>query len=144
MPMLGVHKRNQPENLVANAPESLLLRTLGIYMTQSFIFELDEDIGQFKVYINDKNGRVGYLNYYLNNQSLEIVDVLLDNVYRQKGIGSELINLVINLAKSKKCESIILVTAEHDLLVHGFYIKHGFHLTGINNNRGALFKLNLA
>lgn len=111
-------------------------------MVQEFIFKLDEEIERFTVYTNNKKGHIGYLNYYLRNHSLEIADVLLDAEFRQHGIGSELIKRVISLAKSNKCKSICLGTGEKDLLVHGFYRKHGFHLTGIKNG-GATFLLEL-
>ena len=111
-------------------------------MVQEFIFRLDEDIERFTVYTNNKKGHIGYLNYYLREQSLKIADVLLDAEYRQQGIGSELITRVISLAKENKCKSICLGTAEKDIPVHGFYRKHGFHLTGIKDG-GASFLLEL-
>lgn len=111
-------------------------------MDQKFTFNLDEDTDRFTVYTSNKKGYVGYLNYWLKNQSLEIADVFIDSEYRQKGIGSELINRVISLAIIKKCKNICLGTAEKDLPVHGFYRKHGFNLTGIKDG-GASFLLEL-
>ena len=100
-------------------------------MVEDFIFILDEEIERFTVYKNNQKTKVGYLNYYLINQSLEIADLLLNVQFRQQGIGSELIKKVVFLAKDNKCKSICLDTAEKDFPVHDFYRKQGFYLTDI-------------
>jgi ribosomal protein S18 acetylase RimI-like enzyme len=103
-------------------------------MAHRFIITLDEEEDRFDVWTEAQPKlHVGYLNYWLKDQYLEIADVLLEPDYRQKGIGSDLMRLVIKLAKNKKCKSVRLGTQADDFPVHRFYKKHGFKLSGIKD-----------
>jgi ribosomal-protein-alanine N-acetyltransferase len=106
-------------------------------MAQSFTIILDEEIDRFDVWVVKPKKHVGYLNYWLKDQYIEIADVLLDSEYRQKGLGSELINRVIGLAKNKKCKSVRLGTQVDDFPVHSFYQKHGFKIVGVKDGNAS-------
>jgi GNAT superfamily N-acetyltransferase len=106
-------------------------------MVQSFVFNLDEEVERFDVWTENKVDHVGYLNYRVYEEYIEICDVLLNSEYRQKGIGSELINRVIKIAKDKKCKSVCLGTQADDFPVHKFYSKHGFELIDVKNGNAS-------
>ena len=64
-------------------------------------------------------------------------DVFVDEKYRQKGLGRELVEKVIKEAKNKKCYKIIGSSRKSRDSVHKFYEKIGFE------NYGVEFRINL-
>ncbi|ABO24599.1 N-acetyltransferase [Shewanella loihica] len=109
-------------------------------MSIDYQIELDEELDKFNVWCSNKQENIGYLNYWLRDDYLEIADLLLDEDHRQLGIGSELIKLTIELAKSKELKKVILSTAANDIPVHNFYRKNGFKFV-IEKPSGAVFEL---
>ena len=53
-------------------------------------------------------------------------DMVVSTNVRGKGIGSELLNYSFELAKSKGCQRITLLTDNDNESAHRFYQKHGF------------------
>lgn len=108
-------------------------------MNSDYLIELDEEIRRFNVFTNNRKNHVGYLNYAIEKDTAEIQDVILNEQYRQFGIGSELVKRVIKIAKVKGCKSIKLLTQIDDSPVHNFYKKHGFRLTKRCTERGCAY-----
>lgn len=54
--------------------------------------------------------------------------IFVNEIFRNNGIGSKLINAAIDLAKMRKCKGIHLDTFEFQ--ARDFYIKQGFHVFG--------------
>ncbi len=75
---------------------------------------------------------VGILTYYLSNTACEIVT--LNSLMEGKGIGSELISSVRELAVAHHCHRLWLITTNDNLQALGFYQKRGFYLTAIHRN----------
>ena len=75
----------------------------------------------------------------LNQNSLEmyIPELIIDKEYRNLGIGRQLINSCIVLAKNKKCHRIRLESANHRIDSHLFYKRMGFEKSAFS------FTLNL-
>lgn len=89
----------------------------------------DETCGSFIA--NDNIvGKVAHLNWALsrdNNNVIEIRDLLIvKKENRGQGIGSTLINSLLEHAKSLNVYEVIGETQADDELAHAFYEKHGF------------------
>ncbi len=85
------------------------------------------------IVIASENSRiVGMVNllYTISTALGGIVVILEDMVVssdmRGKGIGSELLNYSFELAKSKGCQRITLLTDNDNESAHKFYQRHGF------------------
>lgn len=88
-----------------------------------------DETGQLKCLCRNNSGKIGYLNWSVSADSLEIRDLyIINEKYRQCGIGSMLIEEILKLSKANKIYKIWGVTQWNDFPVHDFYRKHGFSL----------------
>jgi ribosomal protein S18 acetylase RimI-like enzyme len=71
-----------------------------------------------------QEGRLGHID-----------ELVVDNDYRGKGIGRQLLAQLIVLAKEQKCKRVELDTAFHRKEAHRFYEQQGFE------NRAYLFSM---
>lgn len=62
-----------------------------------------------------------------------IDELVVEESFRRKGIGTELLHRLIRVAEEKGCRRIELDSALHRTKAHGFYEKNGFE------NRALLF-----
>ena len=62
-----------------------------------------------------------------------IDELVVDNEYRGKGVGTLLLDQIIVLARQKGCRRVELDSASHRKQAHQFYEQHGFE------NRAFLF-----
>lgn len=89
----------------------------------------DETNGMF-IANSDTGARVGYLIWDVpekNEKVIEICDLMIHcEEDRGKGIGSTLINLLLEHARKLNVDEIIGITQADDELAHAFYEKHGF------------------
>jgi GNAT superfamily N-acetyltransferase len=58
----------------------------------------------------------------------------IDSLLEEQGIGTALIEAVIEEAKSRKCQRIYLITTNDNLRGLGFYQKRGFSLVAIRRH----------
>ncbi|QAA83175.1 GNAT family N-acetyltransferase [Aequorivita sp. H23M31] len=63
-------------------------------------------------------------------RSLEIDHVIIDENYRNQGLGKKLMDFVYDYARNKKCNWIELNTYVHNFLSHKFYYNQGFVAKG--------------
>jgi GNAT superfamily N-acetyltransferase len=75
---------------------------------------------------------VGLLTYHLSNTTCEIIT--LNSLMEGKGIGSELISSVREIAVAHQCHRLWLITTNDNLQALGFYQKRGFYITAIHLN----------
>lgn len=79
---------------------------------------------------NDKGDIIGGVNTMLYCWGMLYVDILwVDDAYRSKGIGSQLMQKVQESATQKGCSLMHLDT--FDFQAKDFYLKHGFEVFGI-------------
>ena len=83
--------------------ESLLQTTLGENILND---RLDDD--NFFIYVYEDFGITGYISSYFDGETLEILNFCVDEKYQRKGIGSMLLDEVINMAKEKGGRHVIL------------------------------------
>jgi ribosomal protein S18 acetylase RimI-like enzyme len=76
----------------------------------------------------------GVITFKIRGEECEITS--LDSLKEGKGIGTTLINKVLEEAKEKKCRRVFLITTNDNLRARGFYQRRGFELVAIH--RGAL------
>ena len=86
---------------------------------------------------------VGFCSLSLKNSLWQqgytghIDELIVDEEFRRKGVGKELLERIIEIARNKKCCRIELDSAHHRVKAHRFYLNNGFE------NRANLFSLNL-
>lgn len=74
----------------------------------------------------------GVVTYHIENEECEIVT--LNSFDENKGIGSALINGVLNIAKNNHCKRLWLITTNDDINAIRFYQKKGFDLRAAHIN----------
>ena len=77
---------------------------------------------------------VGEITYCFSGDDCEIVS--LDSLRDGQGIGTRLIEGVIEAARAKGCRRVFLITTNDNLHALGFYQKRGFGLVAVH--RGAV------
>ena len=70
------------------------------------------------------------LNIYSEGLIGRIEELIIDEKYRNKGIGGRMVKDVITLCKKKKINCLYLTSAFHRLEAHKFYEKLGFKKDG--------------
>lgn len=91
----------------------------------------DEKIGNILVctYENRVVAMVNLLYSFstaLGSRVVILEDMIVSNEYRDKNIGSKLLEFAKEFAKSKGIERITLLTDDDNLKAHKFYEKNGF------------------
>ncbi|HVO75799.1 MAG TPA: GNAT family N-acetyltransferase [Ignavibacteriaceae bacterium] len=76
--------------------------------------------------------KTGLITYNIDGKKCEIVS--LNSILENKGIGTALVNLVIDEAKEKNCGEIWLVTTNDNIKGLYFYQKIGFQIVHIYLN----------
>jgi GNAT superfamily N-acetyltransferase len=77
---------------------------------------------------------VGEITYLLHEEDCEIVT--LDSECEGQGLGTKMIDAVVEEARKQNCRRVFLITTNDNLKALGFYQKRGFELVKIN--RGAI------
>jgi len=94
---------------------SMIIRGKVIDMTKTegFYFSEDEKV-------------IGLITYIVYNNILEITS--LDSLKENRGIGSKLIETIIQEAKERKIQKIVLITTNDNINAIRFYQKRGFDM----------------
>jgi ribosomal protein S18 acetylase RimI-like enzyme len=77
---------------------------------------------------------IGLVTFIINDHEMQVTS--LDSLRVGKGIGTILINKVIDEARMKECRRLFLITTNDNLNALGFYQRRGFELS--NLYRGAI------
>jgi len=91
-----------------------------------------EQLSGFVVEADDE--WLGLLTFIINGHELEVTS--LDSLRAGHGIGTKLMNKVIEEAREKACTRVFLITTNDNLNALGFYQRRGFELVKIY--RGAI------
>jgi ribosomal protein S18 acetylase RimI-like enzyme len=83
-------------------------------------------------FVNDE--WTGVITFIIKSAECEIIS--LDSLSKGKGIGTTLIDEVLQEAKEMKCRRVFLITTNDNLYALGFYQRRGFELVTIH--RGAV------
>lgn len=71
----------------------------------------------------------GLLTYQIENVECEVVTI--DSIRENRGIGTAMVNAVLEKARSKDCRRLWLITTNDNLNALRFYQKRGFHLVAV-------------
>jgi GNAT superfamily N-acetyltransferase len=82
----------------------------------------------------DEHEWIGEITYNFSKDSCEIVT--LDSEREGQGLGTKLINAVVEEARKHNCKRVFLITTNDNLNALGFYQKRGFEMVKIY--RGAV------
>ena len=96
----------------------------------------NEIIGENKKYIVAKNEKeiVGFCGIMINLPDVEIMNIVVKKNSRQKGIGTILLNKVIEISQKLNCEKIFLEVNEKNENAIKLYKHVGFKQIGIRKN----------
>lgn len=84
--------------------------------------------------VENDNGWIGLVTFIIAKDECEITS--LDSLREGQGIGTKLINTVVEEARKQNCKKVFLVTTKDNLHALGFYQRHGFELVAVH--RGAV------
>lgn len=76
--------------------------------------------------VRDDRSIIGLITFRILNSECEIMS--LDSLKENKGIGTMLINEVLNIAHQNKCVKIKLITTNDNINAIRFYQKRGFDM----------------
>lgn len=83
-------------------------------------------------FISDHSVVVGLITYLIHEHECEILS--LDSTCENKGIGTELLKSVIDVARASKCGTVKLITTNDNINAMRFYQKRGFDMSHIYHN----------
>jgi len=89
-----------------------------------------EHLDGFIVVENEKI--IGMATYMIEDQQLEVIS--LDSFKEGKGIGTALIEKIMEVAKKKVCHRVWLITTNDNTQAMRFYQKRGFHMAALHRN----------
>ena len=74
---------------------------------------------------------LGFLNYSVIYDRMEIDNIEVKEKYRNKGIGTKLMEYIVKEAQNKKLMNITLEVRESNVIAQKLYIKMGFKKVAI-------------
>ncbi len=74
----------------------------------------------------------GYALFEIHESQCEIL--VLQSIYENRGIGSALLNTIIDVAKTNNCINVWLITTNDNIHAIRFYQKFGFELKEVHIN----------
>lgn len=95
-----------------------------------------EIIGENKKYIVAKqnNEIIGFAGILLNFPDIEIMNIVTKKSERNQGIGTALLDKIIEIAKNNNFEKIFLEVNEKNLIAKKLYENAGFVREGLRKN----------
>ena len=84
--------------------------------------------------VEDDEEWIGLLTFVVKDEECEVIS--LDSLREGQGIGSKLIDQVLDEARTQGCRRLFLITTNDNLNALGFYQKRGFEIAAVY--RGAV------
>ena len=84
--------------------------------------------------VEDNAEWAGLITFMISNHECEVTS--LDSLREGQGLGTKLINAVVEEAQKRHCRRVFLITTNDNLHALGFYQRRGFELVTLR--RGAL------
>lgn len=120
--------------------------SLGLNMHDNYIFNLDAYSNCLVLKENDNI--IGFISYSIIYDRSEIIDVIVEEKFRNKGYGGMLVSRVIDIAVKSNCNNITLEVNVLNEPAIKLYKSKGFEIVSIRknyykNNDGYLMKKDL-
>ena len=80
----------------------------------------------------EKNEPIGLLTYNLEKNECEIVS--LNSLKEKRGVGSALIEAIVQAAKTNRCQRVFVITTNDNTHALRFYQKRGFRICAVYPN----------
>ena len=95
-----------------------------------FLEELENKNSFFKVLFLD-NTLIGYIIYHIVLDEAEILNIVIDNMFKRKNLGKYLLEQTINEISKQNIKTIFLEVGEKNIPAINLYLKFGFEQYGI-------------
>jgi N-acetylglutamate synthase-like GNAT family acetyltransferase len=102
----------------------------GFVVSRGKVIKIEEFDGGYIA--EQRNKKAGLITYKINGNELEITGLV--SIDEKKGIGTDLVNSIVNLAKQKGTKRVCLVTTNDNLNALGFWQKRGFKIVKVLPN----------
>lgn len=86
------------------------------------------------VILSDDEDIIGFMNYSIIYEHMELNFIFVEPKFRKKGYGSLMMDYLINLANEIKSDNITLEVAIHNIGAINLYVKHGFKHAATRKN----------
>ncbi len=123
-----------------------MITSLALKLHDNYVFYLDT---YSSCLVLEENGNIiGFISYSIIYDRAEIIDVIIDEKYRDKGYGKKLVSEVITIAFSNNCNNITLEVSILNKVAIRLYENMGFEIVGVRkkyykDNDGYLMKKDL-
>ena len=85
---------------------------------------------QYNIFILSQPDPVGFIKARIMTDEIEIISLLIDKNFRKKGIGKNLINKILRIAKKNKIKQIFLEVSVENKIAINLYKKFNFDKIG--------------
>lgn len=110
--------------------EELLKETVGEEMLAS---ELHNRFAKFFV-ATFNNQVIGYLSCWMVEETVDIINVVIDKNYQHQGYGQALFSEMEKVAKDNNCTEIMLEVKENNFQAINFYQQQGYEQISIRKH----------
>lgn len=112
------------------------INNLGKILNPKFeeLFHLNNLNSNEKIFVYKKNNQLmGFIHINISYEIIDILNIVVNPLDQNKGIGGSLLNYLIDNAP-KKCEKIMLEVAANNKTALNFYQKNGFKIINTRKN----------
>lgn len=95
------------------------------------------EIGSDNFYVlreKSTNQLLGYFGYWQIFDEFHIINLAVATCYRRQGIGSLILNHLLEIVKKKNCKRVILEVRSTNIPAQKLYSKFGFEIIGKRKN----------
>lgn len=123
-----------------------MITSLALKLHDNYIFNLDTYSSC--LILEEDDNIIGFISYSIIYDRAEIIDVIIDEKYRNKGYGKKLVSEVIDIALGNSCNNITLEVSLLNENAIKLYENMGFEIVSIRkkyykDNDGYLMKKDL-
>lgn len=102
---------------------------------QLFYDELDHDIAFFYAAEDTATGEIiGYIIFWIIRETLELHDIAVREKYKKKGIGSQLMDFMLETARARQVEEMFLEVRQSNTAAITLYEKYNFKKIDVRKN----------
>lgn len=99
---------------------------------QAFVDEMSRPFAHVDVLRNDQGANVvGYCNYWIVHDELQILNVAIHPGQRKTGAGSRLLAHMIEVARGRRCRQILLEVRRSNEAAQRLYRRFAFRSVGV-------------
>lgn len=100
-----------------------------------FYDELNHDIAFFYVAVDTATKEViGYIIFWIIQETLELHDIAVIEKYKKKGIGSQLMDFMLETGRGRQVEEMFLEVRYSNTAAIAFYEKYNFKKIDVRKN----------